>query len=108
MALGLSPLSPATAGGLGSLGGRKVWVGYIVFDSSYPSGGYVADPTLFGMAQIDQVLSGVLSSLNQVCKYTPAAGGVGKFQVFTASTGVELVNTTNLSGATAPVIVFGI
>lgn len=108
MALTIAPLSPAVAGGLGTLGGRKVWIGFLQPDNSYPTGGYVFSPTLVGMAQIDQIFSGVLTAGNVLAEYIPVAGATGTLKFFVPTTGAEVANTTDLSAAKAPVIVVGV
>lgn len=108
MSLGISTISATPAGGISTFGGRKAWTGFVTLDASYPTGGYVFSPTLFGMTQIDQVISGPLSSGNAVARFSGAAGGLGTIQVFVATTGAEQANLSNLSGLTAPVIVIGV
>lgn len=109
MAITVTPLSAAVSGGLGTIGGRKVWIGVVALDSSYPTGGWTVDPTLFGMVQIDQILFAAMSPVStSLVRFTPAAGGTGKVQAFVATTGAETANATNFSANSVACIVIGV
>ncbi|MGH7744115.1 MAG: hypothetical protein ACREQ5_04750 [Candidatus Dormibacteria bacterium] len=107
MALTFFPFSGSTSAGLGNIGSRKVAVGYLIGDASYPTGGYTLDPTEVGMSFIDQMYCGVGFQVNQAMRFTPVAGGGGKVQAFTPASGVELANATNTT-AFFPVLVVGV
>lgn len=77
----------------------------ITFDSSYPTGGEVLSPSLFGLQQIDSVTSGV-SLVGKLV--TPVfASGVWKLKVYVSSTDTEVANTTNLSADSVVLTVRG-
>lgn len=88
---------PSPAGGPA----LKIWVGSILGDASYPTGGYTMTPSIFGMTAVHGFISGTASNSNTV------VNNAGKLQFFVSSTGAEVANTTNLSAVSAEVIVIG-
>jgi hypothetical protein len=74
-------------------------------DSSYATGGYVISPATFDLDSIDHVLT--------TLKPVAAAGltfynsSTGKLLLYTALTGTEVTNATNVSTVTGHLVVRG-
>lgn len=119
MALTLFGTSATKGGDLALFDGRKAFVGVVQGDSSYPTGGYPVDPTLFGMAMIDQIYGGSVSGSFMI-SFAPAAaagplgsspnttGPVDKVKVINYTTDAEIANATSLAGVIFELLVIGI
>lgn len=81
----------------------KVWAGSINGDASYPTGGSVVTPSLFGMTAVYAI-----GPLGSASNSNVVSNVAGKLKFFVATTGVEVANTTDLSAVTAEVLVIGV
>lgn len=110
MAVKIFAHSHSRGGDIDDYADRSAFVGYVQGDTSYPTGGYSVDPTMFGMTLIDQVLGGAVG--NTMLVGAPAAvTGLQtsnfKLKVIVPATGAEVVNGTNLSANNYPCFVIG-
>jgi hypothetical protein len=96
----------ATVGGVD--GGLRLSVTNIVGDSSYPTGGSAVTPVQLGLNTVLFSQTEVAASTGSNCASTGSVynASTAKLQCF-ANTGVEIANTTNLSGITWQVIAWG-
>lgn len=87
-------------------GDKRVYIGPITFDNSYPTGGEPVTPSLFGFAQsLDAVIVlGSRAVQTWTTWYNPATG---KLVAQITATGIEVVDTTDLSTAVFDVLAIG-
>lgn len=109
MALTLNALTISDGMGVARSDDGIMFFGIINFDSSYPTGGYVLQAGLFSMnlgqmIVVSPFVSGGVLILSEII----FVGGLkANLKLRNASTGAELANTTNLSGATTTVFKMG-
>lgn len=86
-------------------GDKRVVLGTVTFDSSYPTGGEAVSASTFGLVSIDAVV--VLGTRGVVTWspwYNPATG---KLVAQVTADGTQVANTTDLSTLVADVLVIG-
>lgn len=88
---------------------QKVVLADVTLDSSYPTGGEVLTPALFGLNGIDHVVSGTPNLGGFVSTYDPAINAIKLFVTTSGTTIplVELANAESAATAVVPLVVFG-
>jgi hypothetical protein len=112
MALGaITPVADTSQGLSGpvNMGALAMTVTTIVGDSSYPTGGSAVTAANLGLSTVLFSQVGASASSGANCASTAQTYNLStaKLQCF-ANTGIEVANTTNLSGLTLTVIAWGL
>lgn len=89
-----------------TVGARRVWLGTLAGDASYPTGGYTLDPNLIGLDRVAFILAPAGMVPGGTAVYWVWNATTSKLQAF-APAGTEKANTTNLSAVLATVLVVG-
>ena len=85
-------------------GDRRVWVGTITFDSSYPTGGEAIVPGDFGFSEINHVIVGPNdAAASRIAAWDRTNS---KIKLFTALS-TEAANASNQSTISMPLVVIG-
>jgi hypothetical protein len=85
------------------MGNKRVAIGTVTFDSSYPTGGEDVNPDIFGMGTVEVVVPNDETSGRSVRWNS----GTKKLQVYTAI-GTEATNASDQSATKATVFAVGI